>query len=135
LSRLPLVQIRSLLCARDADAEHIVPQLAETAAWVAGAREELFDHVCGIEPEVLLRSDVSKVQNQRKSALVAAVLEKAKRAELFDERNVGRFFDALKHPGLAAQLGPFITDKSLHTVVRRMAMSIAGDCTEADLTD
>jgi hypothetical protein len=135
LSRLPLAQIRSALCARDGQQEHVIPQLAETAAWVAGAREDFFDHLCQIEPEVLLRSDVSKVQNPRKAALVTAVLEKVKRAELFDDRNISRFFDALKHPGLAAKLQPFITDKSLHTVVRRMAMSIAGDCREAALTD
>ena len=135
ISRLPLIQIRSLLCARDAGDEYVVPQLAETAAWVAGAREDFFDYLCRIEPEVLLRSDVSKVQNQRKSALVAAILEKAKRAELFDERNIGRFFDALKHPGLAVQLRSYITDKSLHSVVRRMALSIAGDCKVTELTD
>lgn len=135
LSRLPLAQIRSALCARDGQQEHVIPQLAETAAWVAGAREDFFDHLCQIEPEVLLRSDVSKVQNPRKAALVTAVLEKVRRAELFDDRNISRFFDALKHPGLAAQLRPFITDKSLHTVVRRMALSIAGDCKETSLTD
>ncbi|MBE0544866.1 MAG: hypothetical protein IH623_26300 [Verrucomicrobia bacterium] len=135
LSRLPLAQIRSALCARDGQQEHVIPQLAETAAWVAGVREDFFDYLCQIEPEVLLRSDVSKVQNHRKTALVEAVLEKVKRAELFDDRNISRFFDALKHPGLAAQLQPFITNKTLHTVVRRMAMSIAGDCKEAELTD
>jgi hypothetical protein len=135
LSRLPLAQIRSALCARDSQQEHVIPQLAETAAWVAGAQEDFFDHLCQIEPEVLLRSDVSKVQDPCKATLVTAVLEKARRAELFDDRNISRFFDALKHPGLAAKLQPFITDKSLHTVVRRMAMSIAGDCKEATLTD
>ncbi|MEW6306596.1 MAG: hypothetical protein AB1705_24285 [Verrucomicrobiota bacterium] len=135
LSCRPLAQIRSVLCARDGQQEHVIPQLAESAAWVAGAREDFFDHLCQIEPEVLLRSDVSKVQNTRKAALVTAVLEKVKRAELFDDHNISRFFEALKHPGLAAQLQPFITDKSLHTVVRRMAMSMAGDCKEAALTD
>lgn len=66
---------------------------------------------------------------------MTAVLEKVRRAELFDDRNISRFYDALKHPGLTAQLQAFITDKLLHKVVRRMAMSIAGDCKEADLTD
>jgi hypothetical protein len=43
LSRLPLVQIRKLLCARDAGQEHVIPQLAETAAWAASIREDFFD--------------------------------------------------------------------------------------------
>lgn len=135
LSSLPFPQIRSTLCARDGEQEYVIPQLAETAAWLASAREDFFDYLCQIEPEVLLRSDVSKVQNTRKAQLVAAVLEKAKRTELFDNRNISRFFNTLIHPGLADQLQPFITDKSLHTVVRRMAMSIAGDCRESSLTD
>jgi hypothetical protein len=135
LSRLPLVQIRSLLCARDTHGEHVVPQLAETAAWVAGGREDFFDYFCSVEPEVLLRSDISKIQNQRKAALVAAVLEKTKRTELFNDPHICRFFVTLRHPKLEAQLRPFIVDKSLDTVVRRMAMDIGGDCKVTDIAD
>jgi len=61
-------------------------------------------YLCRIEPEALLRSDISKVQSHRKHDLIAAILEKAKRADLFDERNFGRFFSSLKHPELANQL-------------------------------
>jgi len=135
LSRLPLVQIRKLLCARDSGEEHVVPQLAETAAWVAGGREDFFDYLCRIEPEALLRSDISKIQNHRKQDLVTAILEKAKRADLFDERNFSRFFISLAHPGLASQLRPYITDKTLNVVVRRIAFGIAGECEVAELYD
>jgi hypothetical protein len=135
LSRLPLVQIRKLLCARDAGDEHVIPQLAETAAWVAGIRGDFFDYLCRIEPEALIRSDISKVQNHRKHDLVAAILEKAKRADLFDERNFDRFFSSLKHPKLADQLRPYITDKTLNQVARRMAMSIARECEVTELCD
>lgn len=135
LSPLPLAQIQSVLCARDGQQAHVIPQLAETAAWVAGAKAEFFDYLCQIEPEVLLRSDVSKVQNQRKAFLVEALLEKVRRKELFDDHNVTRFLEALKHPGLASQLEPSIMNKSLHNVERRMAMNIACSCREAALTD
>lgn len=135
LSRLPLVQIRKLLCARDAGEEYVIPQLAETAAWVAGVREDFFDYLCRIEPEALIRSDISKVQNHRKQDLVAAILEKAKRADLFDERNFGRFFSSLKYPRIAAQLRPYITDKTLNQVARRMAFGIARECEVIELCD
>ena len=135
LSRLPLIQIRRILCARDSGDEHVVPQLAEAAAWVAGRSDAFFDYLCRIEPEVLLRSDASKVQNQRKSVLVAAVLEKTNRAELFDEQSLRRFFYTLKHPGLAEQLRPYITGNTFHTVVRRMALDIAGACEVKELSD
>jgi len=135
LSRLPLVQIRKLLCARDSGEEHVIPQLAETAAWVAGGREDFFDYLCRIEPEALLRSDISKIQNHRKQDLVTAILEKAKRADLFDERNFSRFFYSLKHPCLASQLRSYLTDKALNVVVRRIAFSIARECEVTELCD
>jgi len=135
ISRLPLIQIRKLLCARDAGDEHVIPQLAETAAWVAGMREDFFDYLCRIEPEALLRSDISKVQSHRKKDLISAILEKAKRADLFDERNLSRFYSSLKHPELAYQLRSYLTDKTLNVVVRRIAFSIAGECKVAELCD
>jgi len=58
--------------------------------------EDFFDYLCRIEPEALLRSDISKVQSHRKKDLIAAILEKAKRADLFDERNLSRFYSSLK---------------------------------------
>lgn len=135
LSRLPLAQIRQLLCARDSGEEHVIPQLAETAAWVAGQKQDFFDHLCRIEPEALLRSDVSKIQNQRKHDLVSAILEKAKRADLFDERNFNRFFYSLKHPRLADQLRPYLVDKTHNIVVRRIAFGMARECEVAELCD
>jgi len=135
LSGLPLVQIRKLLCIRDTGDEHVVPQLAETAAWVAGIRDDFFDYLCRVEPEALIRSDVSKVQDRRKEVLVAAILEKAKRADLFDERNFTRFFSSLKHPKIASQLRPYLCNKSLNVVVRRMAFSIVAECEITELCD
>ena len=135
LSRLPLVLVRTLLCARDAGDEHVIPQLAETAAWVAGINGDFFEHLCRIEPEALLRSDVSEVQNHRKKDLVAAILEKAKKADLFDERYLSRFLGGLKHPELANQLRPWLADKTLNVVARRIALSIARECKLADLSD
>ncbi len=131
----PLVQLRKILCARESAGEHVVPQLAETAAWLAGMRDDFFDFLCQTEPEVLLRSDVSRAQNRRKRDLVTAVLEKAKRADLFDEKNFGRFFASLAHPDLACQLRPYIADKGLNAVVRRIAMRIARKCEVVDLCD
>jgi hypothetical protein len=135
LSRLPFIQIRRLICARDEQDEHAIPQLAETAAWLAGMRDDFFEHLLRVDPEVMLRSDISKVQNQQKAQLVEAVLEKAKRAEVFDGWNSHRFYSALNHPGLAGQLRTYISDTTLNVVVRRMALKIAGQCQLSELTD
>ncbi len=135
LAKLPLIQIRRLLCRRDGNDEHVVPQLSEMAAWLAGMRDDFFGHLLRWEPEIMLRSDVSKAQHQRKAELVEALLERAKRGELFDERNTDRFLSTLNHPKLGQQLRPYMTNASLNVVVRRIALKIASLCRLSELTD
>jgi hypothetical protein len=125
---LSLIQVRALLCQKDGNREHVVPQLAETAAWLASMHVDFFQHVMAIEPEVLLRSDVSAIKTERKEALVRALLERAKNEEAFDDDAVRRFYAGLNYPGLPAQLWTYISDRTLNHVVRRMAIQIAGDC-------
>jgi hypothetical protein len=128
LMGMTLIQVRALLCQRDGNLEHVVPQLAETAAWLAAMREDFFQHVMSIEPEVLLRSDVSAIKAEHKEALVRTLLERAKSEEAFDDDAVRRFYAGLDHPGLPAQLWPYISDRKLNHVVRRMGIQVAGDC-------
>lgn len=133
LLELSLIQVRALLCRKDGNLEHVVPQLAETAAWLAAMSEDFFHHVMAIEPEVLLRSDVSAIKAEHKEALVRALLERAKNEETFDDVAVRRFYAGLNHPGLAKQIWPYVSDCTLNQVVRRMGIEIAGDCKVSDL--
>ena len=132
---LPLIQLRQLFCRVDGKVEHVIPQLAETAAWLAGANDDFLQHVLRVDPEVLLRSDIARIQGSRKRDVVQAILEKAKLLELFDEIGLRRFFSGLKHDGLAQQLWPYIDDDSLNVIVRRIALEIAEDCGLSELND
>lgn len=135
LADLPLVQLRRLICQRDARGEHVVPQLAELAAWTAGIHFDFCEHLLNIEPEILLRSDVTRLQGGIKARLVLALLAGAEREEIFDGINFGRFLDGLKHPGLGAQLRPIITNPAAGLLARRVALSIAAHCVVSELTD
>jgi predicted NACHT family NTPase len=42
---LPLVQLRKLFCGVDGNEEHVIPQLAETAAWLAGTNDDFLTHL------------------------------------------------------------------------------------------
>lgn len=128
LQNLPLAQVRRLLCQRDSAVEHVVPQLAETAAWLAAARVDFLKFLIGTEPEVLLRSDVSRIQAQHKEELVTVLLDRVKREEAFDDRDISRFYSSLKHPTLAKSLWEYVRNPDLNLVVRRMAIEIARDC-------
>ena len=135
LAGLPLVQLRRLLCQRDVRGEHVIPQLSELAGWTAGYHSGFCGHLLRIEPEMLLRSDVTRLQGGLKASLVTALLEGAEREEIFDGMHFGRFLDGLKHSDLAAQLMPFITDKRKNRIARRIAFSIAAKCKLHQLTD
>jgi hypothetical protein len=131
----PLVQLRKLLCSWGNGLEHVAPQLAELSAWVAGYNQEFFHHLLRIDPAVLLRSDVARVQADCKRSLIDALLEGAQREEIFDEHHYRRFYKGLKHPDLTNQLRPILIDRSAGIIVRRLAFEIAEVCELQELCD
>jgi hypothetical protein len=112
----------------------IVPQLAETAAWLAGMHTDVFRTILESDPQVLLRSDVAKATPKDREALVDSLLR------LFDAEKVNDSdwglrgtYRNLKHPGLAGQIEPYIRDASKGTLVRRFAIDVAEACEEQSL--
>lgn len=107
----------------------LVPQLRETAAWLAGLDKEVFQHILTVDPETLLRTDVPSADVSDICALVSRLLESADNEEWIDrDWSVHRSYPKLKHPQLAAQLRPYICDKSRGLFARRVATDIAEAC-------
>lgn len=135
LATLPLAQLRSLLCQRDTRGEHVIPQLAELAAWTAGYHHGFCEHLLGIEPEMLIRSDVTRLQGSLKVRLVATLLEGAEREEVFDDDAFDRFLDGVNHPLLASQLRAVISNPRSHANALRIALVLTSRCAVSELTD
>jgi hypothetical protein len=135
LQKMEFRQALSLLCATDNGQIHVIPQLSETAAWLAGERDDFLNYLVQRDPVALLRSDISKVSDETKTALVHSLLDGAKKEEVFDVTEYRTFYRSLNHPGLAAQLRPIITDKQLNQVARRMAIDIAEACRIVELSN
>ena len=107
----------------------VVPQLSETAAWMAGMDAEVFSALLDRDPQVLHHSDVAKLDDSSKSRYVAALLKMTEEVKTNDfEFDSRRLYGELDHPGLAAQLKPYICDKGKNRVVRRIATDIAESC-------
>ncbi|MGC4017572.1 MAG: NACHT domain-containing protein [Luteolibacter sp.] len=134
LGKLPLLQVRRLLCIRDIRGEHVVPQLSDLAAWTATYHEDFCKHLLKIEPEILLRNHVGELSPLHKEELVGALLEKAHQNEIFDDWGFNRFLGGLSHPGLTEQLKPWIAGEKLHHIARRIALSIAKETGMASLS-
>lgn len=129
-------QIVSLIKHPDDPQGKLIPQLYETAAWIACIEPKVFQAIMDIEPDILLRSDVATADNQDRAELVSALLQYYDLEGALDDyqRNSARY-RYLAHPTLAAQLKLYMSDKTKGHVARRVAIDIAQACLVHDLVD
>ena len=121
---LNLEQLLNLITHPD---QRIVPQLQETAAWLASMIPEVFQAIAKTDPDVLLQSDIATASETEKATLVESLLR------LYDQDKLVyhyRFkaYEYLKHSELAVQLQSYISDSKKSINSRYMAIDIAEDC-------
>ena len=122
-------QVLSLIVHPDDPSQHLVPQLHETAAWIAGMRPELFHAIMDRDPEVLLRSDVAAAELEERKRLVDTLLALYAQGKFTSQSlDLQGHYSKLAHPGLADQLRPHVVDKNANWLVRRVAINIAEAC-------
>lgn len=128
-NNMTLTQMMSLLIHPGDPDGKLVPQLHETAAWLAGMEPDVFREIMKREPEVLLRSDVATADEKDRAALVDALLILLDEEKLLDrDWTIHGRYKKLDHPGLAEQLRPYICDSTKGIIVRREAIDIAETC-------
>lgn len=131
---IPLATRLKLLRNADDSTGRIVPQLGETAAWLAGMDVATFQEIMRCDPQILVRSDVAKADDTVRKDLVEKLLQLSEADAL-----TGRPFDdashyhKLNHPTLSNQLEPVIRDSSKSLAVRRFAISLAQQCGAQEL--
>ena len=127
-------QILALICHPDDTGVHLVPQLEEMAAWIAGMAPDIFRRIMESDPAVLLRSDVGTADVPDRKRLVEKLLEKSAEGSLPDLIvNYRQRFRKLHHPRLPEQLRPIIVDGSRNPFERIVAIDIAEACQSAEL--
>jgi len=132
---IPLVQITELIFSSEDPAHKLIPQLHETAAWLASMRSDVSQEIIRTDPDVLLRSDVPTDANV-KSSIVDNLLTQYEEGKLFDwGRNNYRNYAKLQHPGLAEQLRHYICDSSKQIDARDLAIDIAEVCEVSELQE
>lgn len=124
VNNLDDAQILSLLTHPQDGQGRIIPQLQDTAASISCRRESIFEYILKGEPETLLLSDVASAHDRQKRRLVEALLRAYEDEKLYFSWNT-RPFRKLKHPNLADQLLPYITDKSAKPEARLAAVYMA----------
>jgi hypothetical protein len=121
-------QISDLLFHPFGDEKKLVPQLRETAAWVAGARPTIFDHLMTHEPEALLASDLGAADGATKDSIVEALLTRVSADTLPPDDAITRRYVKLAHAGLARSLNRWIRDRNAASRARCEAIDIATAC-------
>ena len=122
-------QIVALLSDSTDNARRIIPELEETACWMAEMVPEVFAALAEQNADVFLRCDSTYWSDHDRALLVGSYLDLVRRhdAPQLDWQLKHRFA-RLAHPGLAAQLRPVITNRAEHPLVREVGIDIAGFC-------
>ena len=107
----------------------VVPQLRQVASWLATLSSEMFQRLTTIDPEVLLYSDVTEVDEDGRQKLVESLLDLYDRQESLDtDWAMRQEYRKLNHSGLADQLRPYIINRAKGALVRTVAAQIAERC-------
>ena len=135
--RLSLEQIRDLIFTQqefDEEGSRVIPQLKETAAWLATMHLPLLREIARSDPQVLLRSPMAGTDASIRRELTYSLLRKAEE-ETITDFDLRQRYKVIFHPGLADQLRPYITDPKRGFLVRRMAIDIAEACEVRELVE
>lgn len=123
---------RSLSLLRHADDGKIVPQLYETAAWLASLDPKIFSAIAATEPAVLLSGDFAGTDAAAKELIVKKLLDREEN-EIHSDRIPRAQLHKLFHSGLHNQLLPYITSTKVKPGARYLAISIAVACSISSL--
>ncbi|MDV3352178.1 hypothetical protein QGP82_26110 [Leptothoe sp. LEGE 181152] len=126
---LSLNQILNLIIHPD---RRVVLQLQETTAWLASMIPEVFQEIMKTDPDVLLKSDISTIDDENKAQLVESLLK------LHDEEKLEynrRRYSNLNYSGLAALLESHVRDSSKNQWSRLVAIDITRDCNVKEVQD
>jgi hypothetical protein len=127
--QIPLLQVMMLLLHADESEHRLVPQLHDTAAWLATMQPAVFRAIMDIDPEVLLQSDIATASAQDRAHLVEALLTLQPEERLWNvNRNLDQHYKNFFYPDLAAQLAPVISDRDYTAIRRIVAIKIAEAC-------
>ena len=126
-SKMSLEKMLKLLVYHGDAEGKLVPQLHETAAWLATMDASIREAIFKTEPDILLRSDISSAGEEDKEGLVRVLLKQLNDGVL-DSLPSRQRWPKLKHPKMADQLRPYILDRSKSMNARLEAINLAEAC-------
>jgi hypothetical protein len=126
---IPPDRIVALITDTTDNAGRLIPQLEETARWVADRDPAVFELLVSGNAEVFVRCDPKNLDNRKREMLVSGYLDLIRRhhAPELDWQLKSRLA-RLGHAGLTGQLSGVIGNRREDPLVRASAIDIAGYC-------
>jgi hypothetical protein len=125
-ARLSPAQILKLITHPDASGK-VVPQLRETAAWVAEMVPDVGQALISSDPATLLMSDTPPSSDQSRGELMRQILRRYETGEIIELRIGGEMVwkhdrSKVAYPGMADDLRPYLLDKARSLPARLVAI-------------
>ncbi|GHO76468.1 hypothetical protein KSD_42390 [Ktedonobacter sp. SOSP1-85] len=128
INHIPAVQSLELLYQYIDGERRVVPQLLETAAWLATMQPEVFRALVETEPEIIVHGDVARLSEKERAVLVDALFRigPTRLGQLhFTSRHL---YHRFAHPTLSTQLHSVLSIADLPVATRTVAIAIAEAC-------
>jgi hypothetical protein len=133
--RFSSTNIIRLLVHPSTESQELVPQLHNTAVWLAERSDAVFRHVVRREADVLLAMDPAALTPQKKEMIVSELLAQAPQKALDLKFGSGSIYARLTFPGIAQSLHPVLKDSAVALESRIVAAEITLACRIPELAD
>lgn len=120
-------QVESLIIGTDSSgSKRVVPQLRETAAWIAAMRPDVRRLIAENDPQALLNSAMLNASYSDRAVVVKTLLDLLDQQRITDRDFDIRYrYEYLRHPNLYDQISPYVRDKTRSLEARNVAIDIA----------
>lgn len=135
LTKLPPVSLKSLFRSTADPSGGVIPALQETAAWLAELQPVFWDEILELDPLSLIQSDLRHLSDNQRAAVVARLIIRLSSLAYppYRDSSERSFMQYLRHPELANQLLPLLTNPASPGATRRFATDMTIACKVQEL--
>lgn len=136
-SQVTLKQLKSLFISKDQFGDHLIPNLNEAAAWMCSLEPNFLDVVLKNDPEVLLSSELSQIEDSIKEKMLIFLIDKVKefKSTIITDWNLKKKYKSLKFKNISAVLLPYLQNDQEVDEVKNFIIDIVEECGLTDLGD
>ncbi|MCA8918320.1 MAG: hypothetical protein KDB32_04525, partial [Planctomycetes bacterium] len=134
-SPMPLPKVLTLFLNPNSNDKRIVPQLLETAAWLAAMNGKFRAALLEADPVAVLHSDVARQDDATQRKLFEALCNGLRKREISAGEWRWRTLRGLNFEGIASELQKILSDTRLHEELHRLAIDLAAKNEVAEVYD